>query len=46
MGGKPANIKHHLEINLPDNRNEATKRDPLFFEYVDQVEELMKNFKH
>jgi NitT/TauT family transport system ATP-binding protein len=46
MSGKPAVFTHHIEINLPDIRDKNTKKNPLFFEYVEQIEEITTTFKN
>lgn len=45
LGGKPATVKHIIEIDLPDHRDQITKRLPKFFEYVDKIDELTNNTK-
>jgi NitT/TauT family transport system ATP-binding protein len=45
LGGKPASVKQHFEIDLPDHRDQKLKRTPKFFDYVDQIDEIMNNIK-
>jgi len=45
LGGKPSAVTHHLEIDLPDIRNNDTKKDPRYVSYIEQVDEITTNLK-
>ncbi len=41
MDANPANVRCHIEVDLPDVRDIHIKRDPKFLEYVNYVEDFM-----
>lgn len=45
LNGSPAQVSHHIEIDLPDIRTQATKKDPRYVSYIEQVEDITINFK-
>jgi NitT/TauT family transport system ATP-binding protein len=45
LDANPANVRCHIEIDLPTERKVSLKRDPKFLEYVNYVEDMMEKIE-
>ena len=45
LGVDPVSVRHHIEIDLPEDRDIYTKRDPKFLNYVNKIEDIMEELK-
>ncbi len=45
LGSSPANIKYHLQINLPPKREDSLRYAPSFTEYVNKIDKMMDELK-
>ena len=45
LDANPANVRCHIEVDLPDIRDIHIKRDPKFLEYVNYVEDFMEKLE-
>ena len=46
LDANPANVRCHIEIDLPNERKISLKRDPKFLEYVDYVEDFLEKIEN
>lgn len=45
LGGKPSTITHHIEVNLPDIRNNDVKKNSMYISYIEQVDDITTKLK-
>ena len=45
LDANPANVRCHIEVDLPNVRDISLKRDPKFLEYVNYVEDFMEKLE-
>ena len=45
LDANPANVRCHIEVDLPDVRENHIKREPKFLEYVNYVEDFMEKLE-
>jgi len=46
LDANPANVRCHIEVDLPDVRDIHLKRDPKFLEYVNFVEDFLEKLEN